>query len=177
MRTRYHPAARWLHWISAAAVLATIPVALTMTRIDDGAPKNALYEIHKSVGIVVFILAGIRICARLVLQPPPQIASLSSGQRIGSAATHHLLYVLLFAVPSLGYLGTAMCCAPVMLFWSVPLPTILEGPDALAELILNLHTLSSYLMTALIAVHIAGALYHYAVRRDGVMARISLWGR
>lgn len=176
MRTRYHPATRWLHWISAVAVLTTIPVALSMTRIDDGTSKDALYEIHKSIGLVVFLLAGIRICARLILRPTPQIASLSSAQKLASTATQHLLYVLLLAIPSLGYLGTAMCCAPVMLFWSVPLPTIINGTDHLAEFILNMHMLSSYLMTALIALHVAAALYHFVVRRDGVMARISLFG-
>ena len=177
MQIGYPHATRWLHWISAAAIVILIPVALTMTRMNDGAPKNALYEIHKSLGVIVFLLAALRVCAKLVLGAPSAYAELTPAQRIASTATHHLLYVLLFALPILGYVGTSMCCAPVLLFWTIPVPLTFQGSEHVVETILTIHTLGGYLMTALIGLHVAGALYHFAIRKDGVMARMSLLGR
>lgn len=173
----YAPASRWLHWLTALLVVATIPVALTMTRIDDGMPKNTLYELHKSFGILIFLLAAARVLARLVLGAPSPYPELNPAQRIVSTATHHLLYLLLFAMPVFGFIGTSMCCAPVNLFWTVPVPFAFSGSEHTIELILAIHTWAGYLMTLLVGLHVAGALYHYLIRNDGVMARMSLFGR
>jgi len=173
----YPRPSRWLHWLSALIVLGLIPVGLTMMRIGDGATKNQLYELHKSFGMIVFVLAALRVAARLAWGAPPPYSGLTRAQRIASAATHHLLYLLLFAMPILGFVGTSMCCAPVQLFGTFAVPFRFEGTQDTVKTILWLHGLGGFAMMALVGLHIAGALYHLVLRRDGVMARMSLLGR
>jgi cytochrome b561 len=40
-----------VHWLVAACVLITAPVAIAMTRIDKGPTQDALYNLHKSFGV------------------------------------------------------------------------------------------------------------------------------
>jgi cytochrome b561 len=173
----YALASRWLHWLSAAIVLCLIPIGLTMMRLGDGDTKNSLYELHKSFGMIVFVLAALRVAARLVWGAPPPYANLTRAQLIASTATHYLLYVLLFVMPVLGFVGTSMCCAPVRLFSTIAVPFRFQGSEATFKTILSVHALGGFAMTALVGLHIAGALYHFVIRRDGVMARMSLFGR
>jgi cytochrome b561 len=173
----YPRPSRWLHWLSALIVLALIAIGLTMLRIGDGATKNQLYELHKSFGMIVFVLAALRVATRLVLGAPPPYAGLTRAQRIASTATHHLLYLLLFAMPVLGFVGTSMCCAPVHLFGTFAVPFRFEGTEETVKTVLWLHGMGGFAMAGLIGLHIAGALYHLVLRRDGVMARMSLFGR
>jgi cytochrome b561 len=171
---RYSPLQRALHWTMAALILTLIPAGIAMTNMADGGLKNTTYELHKSLGIIVFVLAVIRVAVRVGRGAPPQEASLSAFQRKASAAVHHLLYVLIVIVPLAGYIGTSMCCAPVNLFWTIPVPVNLPGGFETAKVVFVVHKAGAMLMAALVIGHIGAALMHAFVYRDGVMRR--MWG-
>ena len=65
-RTDHYPAtSKLLHWLVAACVLITAPVAIAMTRIDKGPTQDALYSLHKSLGVLILILMVLRLINRL----------------------------------------------------------------------------------------------------------------
>jgi cytochrome b561 len=169
---RYGALQRALHWTMAALILTLIPMGITMTNMGDGGLKNATYELHKSFGIIVFVLAVIRVAARVGLGVPPPEASLTPFQRKASGAVHHVLYVLIVIVPLAGYVGTSMCCAPVNLFWTVPVPVNLPGGFETAKIVFVVHKAGAMLMAALVIGHIGAALLHAFHYRDGVMRRM-----
>ena len=169
----YSGGSRFLHWaIAALILLGLIPVGLTMVSLEDGSLKNFLYEAHKSLGMVVFLLAVARVALRAAQGFPPLPDSLPQWQAVAARATHLALYALIVVVPVLGYTGAAMCCAPVRFFWTLPVPIPVEGDMDRAEVVLGYHKAAVFLMVGILVLHVGAALWHGLVRRDGVFERM-----
>lgn len=81
----------------------------------------------------------------------------------------------LVAMPVIGWLATAAGGYPVEFFgWT--LPGIIGKDQALSESLFFVHGVVGWALLGLIVLHVAGALRHWLVKRDGVMARMSLFG-
>lgn len=174
---RYALISRWLHWLTALVVLCLIPVGLILGELPDGAIKNQLYMMHKSFGLIVLALMLTRVAARMILGVPAADPDLSPFQRVVSSLVHVALYLLLLGLPVVGYLATAMCCAPVVLFDLITVPITVTGDKATIKALFTAHSIGGYVLSALILLHIAGGLFHHLVLRDRVMGRMSLLGR
>ncbi len=168
----YSTAARVLHWTAALFVAILVPVGLAMTRTGQGPLTNALYELHKSFGILIFVVMLARAAFRLVRGAPPPAPGLSAVELFLSKAVHVALYVLLLAMPISGYVGVSMCCSPVNLFWTVPVPIQFSGSEATVKSILWMHSMASYVLIGLFILHMAGVVNHAMIKRDGVLARM-----
>lgn len=170
---RYSGPSRFVHWaIAFLILLVLIPVGLIMANLPDGAPKNTLYELHKSFGMTVFGLAVIRVAIRAVEGFPPLPSSLPAWQQAAARGTHLALFALIFIVPALGFAGTSMCCSPVNYFWLIPIPIELPGGMDRAETVLDWHKAAVFLMAAILCLHVGAALWHRIVRHDGVWERM-----
>lgn len=179
-RRIYHPLARLLHWTIFGLVLVGIPIGLVMVERDPGGLTDALYVTHWSIGLTVLLLMVIRIIVRLAIRPPRPAAVLTPWQRGLSGAVHALLYVMLLIVPMLGWLGkSAYGAAPegISVYGLFHVPVLLEKNEDLAETLLDFHGLAVRVFLALVALHIAGALYHLVIARDGVAGRMGLGRR
>jgi cytochrome b561 len=169
----YSAPAKWFHWLTAVLVLILIPVGIAMTNMGDGPTKNNLYEYHKSFGITVWVIAALRIVYRLAKGAPAPDASLTRFQRVASSTVHFLLYALVFLLPILGFVGTSMCCQPVNLFFTWPMPIRFSGSQETVNLIFTLHKAGGILLAVLVVGHIGAALYHSLVRGDRVLSRMT----
>lgn len=86
---------------------------------------------------------------------------------------HWLLYLLLFAVPILGWINVSWHGFPVMLFGLVEMPKLVATRMPGFRWTGDVHNaLANYAMLALIGLHVAAALYHHFVRRDRVLRRM-----
>jgi len=180
---RYSLPQRWLHWITALLVLAALGAgALFFTYGFDGLMKtfggaatNAIYKYHKTAGILVLALMLLRLVLRLRLGAPPKPDSLTPAERILSTGVQHLLYAALIALPILGWTATAAGGYPVEFFgWT--LPGLIGKDKALSGTLYTLHGVTALAVAGLLALHIAGALRHWLIKKDGVMRRMSLFG-
>ena len=172
----YSLPSRWLHWLIAVLVLMLIPAGIIMTDMDDGPVKDTIYELHKSAGITVFALAVLRVLVRTFLGVPAPYAGLTTFQRMASQVSHYALYVGIIAQPLTGWVATSMCCAPVNVLWTVPVTLGVTGSEETAKAIFFAHYAIGFTLAGVVAVHISAALYHWLIRRDGVMARMALFG-
>jgi cytochrome b561 len=172
-RTDHYPAmSKLLHWLVAACVLTTAPVAIAMTRIDKGPTQDALYTLHKSLGVLILILMALRLANRLVagaLSPEPEI---ERWQKTVSSIVHASLYVLLLAMPAVGYIANSAYGATTPFFGLFELPAIVAKNDALAIQLFTLHRWVGWLVIFLVLTHVSAALYHHFVRRDAVLKRM-----
>ena len=169
----YRPAQKALHWLTALLVAVLVPVGFAMANLmGDGPAKNTAYELHKSFGIIVFGLAVARVAVRLVHGAPPLEPGLPAWQRVAAHASHVALYALIVLVPLSGWAATSACCAPVNLFWSLPLTLPVEGGMDRAKGIFLVHYTLAFALTGVVLVHIAAALHHHFVRRDRTLARM-----
>ena len=172
-RTDGYPAtSKLLHWLVAACVLTTAPLALAMVRVDKGPTQDALYNFHKSLGVLILVLMILRLINRLVAGAPIPDPSIEPWQRKLSSAVHGLLYVLLLAMPVVGYIANSAYGAPTPFFGLFTLPKIVGDNEALATQLFTLHRWVGFLVILLVLMHIAGALYHFVIRRDGVLQRM-----
>ncbi|WP_245258996.1 cytochrome b [Salinarimonas rosea] len=169
---RYARVQIWIHWLTALAVLGLIAAGLTMTRIGPGTLTNALYELHKSFGLVVVGLVVLRLVARAVHGAPAH-APMPGWQLLAARISHVALYLLLVVVPLSGWAATSACCAPVNLFWSVEMTLPVARGFDVARPIFVVHTYAAYLLAFVVLVHAGAALQHHYLRRDDTLARMA----
>lgn len=172
-RTDHYPAtSKLLHWLIAASVLMTAPIALAMTRVAPGSTQDTLYNLHKSLGVLILILMVLRWINRLTVGAPMSDPGIEQWQKILSATVHTLLYVLLVAMPIVGYIANSAFGAPTPFFGLFTLPPIVGKNDALSEQLFTAHRWTGWFVILLVLMHISGALFHQFIRKDNVLKRI-----
>ena len=170
--TGYTLPAKVFHWLTALAVLLAVPMGIAMTRIDGGPLQNQLFDLHRSFGATILALTGVRLLWRLFHPAPPPVAGLPSWQGVAARAIHYALYLLLFAVPLIGWIGTSAYGAPIVVFGLFELPALVPKDRALADLLLPIHGRLAIALTALFLLHGAAALHHHFVRKDATLSRM-----
>lgn len=161
-----------LHWTVAALILIQVPAGWGMVLSAPGPTQDLLYAVHKNVGLIVFILACIRLVWRLRHPVPYLPADLAPWQSGAARATHFLLYLLLFLMPLTGFLYTTLSGYPVpfLMVWELSQYVPVNKP--LGELFKVAHLTLQWLLYATVILHVAGALQHHFVRKDGVLRRM-----
>jgi cytochrome b561 len=166
-RQRFTPLQRLLHWLMAACILAMLFIGVGM--VSTVKPKFlALISTHKSLGIAILVLALIRLVVRLRSGAPPLPADLPWPMKVAAKSSHYAFYVLMIGMPLLGWGMLSAGAYPVVLFGGVHLPAILPHSDGLHTLLWNAHFYLAFAFFAVILLHVAAALFHALVRRDGV---------
>lgn len=166
---RYHGAAIALHWLIAALLVYQFALGL---RLDEatGPVKFTAFQMHKSIGITVLLLSLLRLGLRLVLRRPAEVGE--GVQRLGARLVHFGFYAVMILAPLSGWIivSTAKIKLPTMLFgllpWPhLPLPAGANAPAGFA------HVALAWSLPALIALHLAGVIYHMR-KRDAVPQRM-----
>jgi cytochrome b561 len=164
---RFNPLQRLLHWLMAFCIVAMFFIGVGM--VSTVAPKYLpLVSIHKSLGIAILALALIRLAVRLRYGAPSLPADLPEPMRLAAYLSHYALYILMIAMPLLGWSMLSAAAYPVVLYGGVRLPAIVPQSDSLHTLLWNAHFYLAFLFFALVLMHLAAALFHALVRRDGV---------
>jgi cytochrome b561 len=168
----YPSTSKWLHWLVAICVLTTAPVAIAMVRVGKGPTQDALYNFHKSLGVLILILMVLRLINRLVVGAPQPDPGIERWQKAASSAVHGLLYVLLLAMPIVGYIANSAYGATTPFFGLFELPRIVGDNEALATTLFTIHRWTGFLVIALVLVHIGAALQHHFIHGDNVLRRM-----
>ena len=174
--TRYHGVAILLHWLLAAALIGIFVLGSYMTDLPFSPQRLQLYSWHKWAGVVILLLSALLLFWRLTHRPPALPAQIEQAmprwQAIAHHATHHGLYLLFFAVPLIGWAYSSAAGFPIVLFGVLPLPDFVPVSPELAEFIKPWHELSAVAMLLLAGLHVAGALKHVVIDRDGLLQRM-----
>ena len=164
----FHPMARLVHWLMAILIISMLFIGVSM--VSDLSPRHPLLiELHKATGLALLVLAIVRIGLRLTLPHPPLPTDLPALQRVAAGASHLLLYVLMLAMPLLGWAMLSAGGYPRPL----QLPAIAPHDLHLYAVLRQAHGWAGYLLFATVLVHLGAALMHALVRRDGVLR--SMW--
>lgn len=173
---RYSTVAIVLHWLLALVILTMFGVGVYMTDLPFSPQRLKLYNWHKWAGVTFLALTLLRLVWRMTHRPPALPATVTRtmpGWQIRAYhATHHLMYLLFFAVPLAGWAYSSAAGFPIVWFGQLPLPDLLPVNKELAELIKPLHKLLALALVALAGLHIAAALKHQLADRDGLLARM-----
>jgi cytochrome b561 len=169
----YDAVARALHW--AVAGLAVIVVALGWA--IPGAPRGTgsrelLLTLHRSFGLLIIAVILFRAWWRLSHTPPPLPSSLARIEVWAAHSTHLLLYVFFVLLPLSGYINAAAAGHAVSFFGIFMIPPLIAESPRLSQIANGVHLAGQFLVYALVGVHIAAALMHGLIRRDGVFERM-----
>jgi cytochrome b561 len=173
---RYAPVMRVIHWLTAALILALFALGGWIVYFEpaDEKLKDELYNLHQSIGMTVWVLVLIRIVARLATgspRLPPDTPVLVRGL---ATLNHIALYLVLLAQPIIGLADTNAWGFPLVWFglFQVPSP-VGKQPDAVAQQLSDLHWFGALALLLLLVAHVAGAIYHGLIRRDGVVRHMA----
>lgn len=158
--------ARILHWAMALAILAMLFVGIGM--VGSLTLRPTLISLHRPLGIAILLLVIVRLINRLRHHPPPLPTDLPRLQALAAKGSHWLLYILMFAMPLIGWSMLSAGGYPVTLFKGFALPPIAPHDATVYAILRTAHTWLALLLLATVLMHLAAALYHAWVRRDGV---------
>ncbi|UXY16895.1 cytochrome b [Chitiniphilus purpureus] len=170
--SRYDGVQITLHWLMALLILSAFGLALYINTLPLSPVKFKLYAYHKWLGISVLLLVLVRLAWRLRRGVPPPLAGQPAWQRKAAAGTHHLLYLLMVALPLVGWAMSSAKGFPVVLFGLIPLPDFVPRDPDLGDRLKLVHMLLAYGLIGLVGLHALAALKHQFVDRDGTLRRM-----
>ncbi|MEZ5930881.1 MAG: YceI family protein [Alphaproteobacteria bacterium] len=162
--------ARLLHWLTVFLIIALYALGWYMADLELTDPdKFRLYQIHKSIGITVLVLAVLRLLWRLTYEAPAWPAHMAPWERLAAAGAHWALYGLLLLQPLLGVLQSNAANFPIVFWGGYELPALIGPNETVAKILLNLHHLLANVLAVLVLLHVAAALRHHIQLKDDVL--------
>lgn len=164
---RYGATAQLLHWATLALVVAQ---PLLAELAEEAGRGGEAYAAHRSIGITLLALTLARVTWRFV-RPPPAPPPMPRWQRLAAASTHWGMYLLLVAIPVSGWLMSS-ASGDAVAWFGLELPALAAPAEDTAEALEDVHEALFQLLLALAALHVAAALKHQFIDRDGLIGRM-----
>ncbi|WP_309472527.1 MULTISPECIES: cytochrome b/b6 domain-containing protein [Rhodobacterales] len=162
------------HWLTALMIFTVIPVGVIADRLALDAPlKVPLFSAHKTLGVLIFIVAVCRILWALTQKKPGDLHLERRVETLIAHLVHWMLYIALVLVPLSGWLHHAATTgfAPIWLPIGQDLPFIPKD-ESLAEVFAGLHWIWGKILVFSILLHIAGTLKHQIIDKDVTLSRM-----
>lgn len=187
---RYTAVAIVLHWAIATAIVGNILLGWWMGNAvevsETQARAIAAFQLHKSLGLTILVLSLLRLAWRLLNPPPPLPAAMPVWEKFAARATHWAFYALMIGIPLSGWLyvstqwrGTNPLNVPTLWFGAFEVPHLFglnevarEQRSAYAATAFNVHGYLAWSAAGLLVLHVAAALKHHFLNRDGVLAHM-----
>ena len=174
---RYTGVAMLLHWLIALLIFGLFPLGLYMHGLPLSIEKLQLYSWHKWGGMTVLLLVAIRLAWRITHRPPSLPAGMPRWQVGAAHALHAVIYLFILAIPLSGWALSSAAGVQVVWFGVLPLPNLVAASKPLAHTLAEVHEILNFTLAGLVFLHVAAALKHHLVDRDGVLLRMLPGGR
>ncbi|MCA0042821.1 cytochrome b/b6 domain-containing protein [Celeribacter litoreus] len=175
--TRYGAAARFFHWAIALLILFDLALGL----IGEATPRNAdtvarlqtIYSVHKTLGVTVLFLAILRVIWAMTQPKPVPLHPDRKAETHLAEFVHWALYGAIFVMPLSGWITHAAESgfAPILWPFGQGLPFVPKS-ESVAHAAGAVHGLSAWIIYITVGLHVAGALKHAIIDRDGLLARM-----
>lgn len=174
-QSRYGLVAKMLHWSAALLIVALAVIGLLMADMPRSPEKNEIVRLHASLGLLLAVLMTARLAWRFLSPPPRPPEGTPRWQARLAGLAHWGLYLLIYAQVATGAMSlfTVAWNLPVFGLFEIPTPYAQRDMEA-HHLWEGRHALLFRSLAALVALHVAAALYHHFIRRNDVLKRITL---
>ena len=171
-RNRYSTVSLVLHWLIAALVVTQI-VLVTAHEATEGSASRELLNLHKSVGLSILVLTLVRLGWRIANPAIPLPMEMPRWQKLLARTNHVLFYVLLIAMPLVGWAASSAAGRDIVWFGLFNWPLLpVGGGREMAGNLMDVHEAAAKLLIFLVVLHIVGALKHQFIDRDNVLHRM-----
>lgn len=162
-----------MHWLLAVFLIGILCVGWIMADLPKDDPlRPTLFFLHKSTGILILLLAALRLGVRMASRVPPPVAGMPGWEKTIAKLVVIALYALMFATPLAGWALSSAAGKPVPLYGLVEMPSLLAPDEQLAESLEELHETLAALFAGLIGLHIAAAFKHQFIDKDRLLLRM-----
>jgi len=168
----YGAVAKLFHWTILALIALQFTIGWLMPDIRRGMQPETWMNLHLSIGLLILTLMSLRALWRLVHGAPPPEATLPQWQRFAAGLVHLLLYLVVFALTMTGWFFASMRGWTITAFGMVPVPRLVAEGSQIGSALGRWHGTLTWVLLAIIGAHVAAALAHAFVFRDGVMRRM-----
>jgi len=172
MATSYSTTAKCFHWVVALLVVINVPIGILLDIFPKGPVQDNFYTLHKSLGVLILVLMTLRIIYRFMHGVPRPEHSLRRWEIVISETVHWALYVALLVQPIIGLFANSAYGAPTPFFGLFEIPPLIAKNGPLSDRLFDIHSGLGLTIGALFCLHIAAALQHYFIKRDGVLQRM-----
>ena len=162
-----------IHWLMALSIFAMFGLGLwrvELTYYDSWYQKGP--NLHRSIGILLFILLIGRLLWRLSDGRPEELAQHQPWERLAAKLTHIALYMLIFAVMISGYLISTADGRPISVFGWFEVPATLHGIDKQEDIAGEIHLILAFTLVGLALMHAGAALKHHFIDKDRTLRRM-----
>ena len=171
-RNRYSTVSLVLHWLIAALVVTQI-VLVMAHEATEGPASRELLSLHKSVGLSILVLTLVRLGWRIANPAIPLPMAMPRWQKLLARTNHVLFYVLLIAMPLVGWAASSAAGRDIVWFGLFNWPLLpIGGGREMAGNLMDVHETAAKLLIFLVVLHVIGALKHQFIDRDNVLHRM-----
>jgi cytochrome b561 len=135
-----------------------------------------IWNIHKSLGILALMLVVLRLLWKMKNVNPKMPKDTSKGVQKAASGMHHLLYLVMIAMPISGIIMSIAGGRDASFFGLFSISKLAEKDKVLAEQGHMVHEYLAYFICTLIILHILGALYHHFTLKDNILTRMLPFG-
>lgn len=170
--SHYGLVSQCFHWSVALLIVLQFTWAWRIEQLGLGRARYELVNQHKSIGLTVFMLVVLRLLWRLYSSPPALPENIPYWQQRSSRWVHTAIYVLLLALPLVGWAMSSSAGFIVSWFDVFDLPALLAQDDDLKTVLMATHATLAWSLALLVTGHILAALHHHIVKKDAVLKRM-----
>jgi len=174
---RHHPATIALHWLTVLLVTTAVLVVVGRDWLDGDVVRQRYLDLHRLLGLSVLAITATRVVVSRVVGAAAVHRELSTLFARAAAASHGALYLLLLALPVLGWAQWSASGKAMQLFGALPIPALLGHDRDLAETLSQWHEITAWTLVALVGTHALAALWHHHFRHDHVLRSMLPPGR
>jgi cytochrome b561 len=167
----YDSVMKSLHWITLALIIAVFALATAIDLVPR-AMEDTVTQLHRSIGLTIWIVTLARLAWRQITRLPDWPASLSPAARIATKASEYALYGLLLVQPVLGVVHTAADGETFRLFLVFNIPAVIATNKPLANFVLDLHGAVANVLLTVIGLHAAIGLFRQFWWRDNALGAL-----
>lgn len=168
----YGIAAIVLHWLMATLIIIMLGIGLYMTNLPISTEKLSLYGKHKEVGILVLMLALVRILWRLQNIVPSLPVQMPAWQKLAARGAHWAFYGFMFTMPMTGWLMSSAAGLSVSFFGWFTLPDLVVPSENLEMLLRTAHQWLGYGLIATLVAHVGATVQHHFINKDDILRRM-----
>lgn len=166
----YSLSAKLMHWITGFMIIGMLFVGYLMSNLSPP-QKFEVYNLHKSMGILLLFLAVVRLIMRIIITYPRLPEGTHRGIEIIAKINIFCLYTMMFLMPISGFLMSNLSGYSLSFFGFFSIPSFTEN-KLIAQLFYAIHKLGAVVLILLIITHIAGGLFHHFILKDNVLRRM-----
>lgn len=162
-----------IHWLTVLVVFGMFSFGLWMVELTyyDQWYKQAPY-VHKSTGVLLFLLTIFRLVWRSTLGTPGEIPSHTDFEKASAKITHIIIYLLLFSIMTSGYLISTADGRAVKVFDWFEVPATIHGIDKQEDIAGLVHLILAVSLICLVLLHAAAAIKHHVRDKDITLRRM-----